>query len=211
MDLNMWKTVAGLSLLLCAFAGAHEPPLPKPRTPSVTVECRGRLRHGVVAIGGETTGTTITFNRTIYELQLQDEADQKFAKEHHKEPVIATGVLRKMKGTESKVRWIIDVETLAERDATKDKEGALLTIRGTLRSKIPLPGDSPEITMEAGGHTWPLDLSADQQLLAKAKSLVDQLVLLSGSLEQEAEEESSTPPVIRVKTLDRPANSPAQK
>ena len=71
----MWKLVSGISLTLCLFAMADDT-CPEP---SVSVKCCGRLRHGVVAIGGETTGTTITFNRTVWELQLPDDAAREFA------------------------------------------------------------------------------------------------------------------------------------
>lgn len=201
----MWKRIAGLSLFLSSFVGANEPHIAKPPQTSVTVECRGRLRHGVVAIGGETTGTTITFNRIVYELELKNDADQKFAKEHHKEPVVTTGTLRKVPATESKVRWIIYVKALSERDATKVKEGALLTIQGILRSPTSPQGESPKFTIEAGGHVWPIDLSTDAKLPAQAKLLLGQPVLLTGSLELETEEESPSPAVIRVKTLEQPA------
>ena len=206
----MWKPIAGLSLILCTFAFAQEPqssdqPLP------VSVECHGRLRHGVVAMGGETTGTTITFNRMMWELDLKDDAQQEFAKKHHKGTVTATGTLRKIAGTESKVRWIVDVKTLSERDATTVKEGTALTVRGTLRAIATHPAGSPEMTIEAAGQVWPLDLSAEAKLLALAKSLVGQTVLLAGSVEQDTDEDAYAAAFIRVKTLELPAKAPVKE
>jgi len=148
MESRMWKLLTGISLTLFTIAMADD----TPPEPSVLVECRGRLRDGVVAVGGETTGTTITFNRVVWELQLNDDIQRKFANEHSKEPVIVTGKLRKSAGTEVRVRWIVDVRTLSERDATKTKEGAQLTIQGTLRSTVLRPGDAPVLAIDANGH-----------------------------------------------------------
>lgn len=208
----MLKLLAGIGLTLSMFAMTDET---RP-APSVSVECCGRLRHGVVAIGGETTGTTITFNRMVWELQLHDDAARQFAKEHHKEPIVVTGTLRKIGGTEVKVRWIIDVKKLSERDATKDEEGARLTMQGTLRAADPRRDDSPWMTIDTDGEIWPIDVASDARLQVEAESLVGQPVLLSGNLERVTEEEevtekeASVPLIIRVATLKRSANVPVQ-
>ncbi len=208
----MWKLLTGISLTLLTVAMADAAPPAR----SVSVECCGRLRHGVFAIGGETTGTTITFNRMVWELLLNDDTQRKFAEEHGKELVIVTGTLRKIAGTEVKVRWIIDVETLSERDAAKHKEGVQLTVQGTLRATGPRSDESAEMTIDANGHVWPIDLSADARLHGKAVSLVDQPVLLTGSLEHVAEKEPDSdeelppPVVIRVKTLKPSADAPVE-
>ena len=208
----MWKLLAGIGLTVSMFAMADETP---PAT-SVSVECCGRLRHGVVAIGGETTGTTISFNRMVWELQLHDDAAREFAKEHHKEPVVVTGTLRKICGTEVKVRWIIDVTKLSERDAKKDEEGIRLTMQGTLRPAESRRDGSPMMTIDTDGEIWPIDVSADASLQVKAESLVGEPVLLSGSLDRVAEEEQvtenkeSVPLIIRVATLKRSVNVPVQ-
>ena len=208
----MLKLLAGIGLTLSMFAMTDET---RP-APSVSVECCGRLRHGVVAIGGETTGTTITFNRMVWELQLHDDAARQFAKEHHKEPIVVTGTLRKIGGTEVKVRWIIDVKKLSEHDATKDEEGARLTMHGTLRAADPRSDDSPSMTIDTDGEIWPIDVASDAKLQVEAESLVGQPVLLSGNLERVTEEEevtekeASVPLIIRVATLKRSANVPVQ-
>jgi len=206
----MWNLLSGIGLTLCMFAMADD----TPREPSVSVECCGRLRHGIVAIGGETTGTTITFNRTVWELRLPDDAAREFANEHHKERVIVTGRLRKVSGTEVKDRWIIDVRTLSKRDTTKDEEGTRLTIQGTLRTADPRQGDSPEMTIDADGQVWPIDLSSDAKLRGKAESLIGRPVLLTGSLnnvtKEGAEDEPGVPLVVRIKTLKQSVNVPVR-
>jgi len=208
----MWKLLAGIGLTVSMFALADE----TPPAPSVSVECCGRLRHGVVAIGGETTGTTITFNRMVWELQLHDDAAREFAKDHHKEPVVVTGTLRKISSTEVKVRWIIDVKKLSERDAKKDEEGARLTMQGTLRAAESRRDDAPMMTIDADGELWPIDVSADARLQVKAESLVGEPVVLTGGLDRVTEEEhvtekeESAPLFVRVATLKRSAKVPVQ-
>jgi hypothetical protein len=212
MEFRMLKLLAGIGLTLCMIAMTDE----TPPDPSVSVECCGRLRHGVVAIGGETTGTTITFNRIVWELQLHGDAAREFAKEHHKEPVVVTGTLRKVANTEVKDRWIIDVKKLSERDATKDEEGTRLTMQGTLQAADPRNDDFPRMTIDTDGEIWPIDVSSDARLQVKAESLVGQPVLLTGSLQRVTEEdkdtekEASVPLIVRVATLKRSASVPVQ-
>ena len=206
----MLKLLSGISLTLCMFAMVDE----TPREPSVMVECCGRLRHGIVAIGGETTGTTITFNHVVWELKLPNDAAREFAKEHHKDRVIVTGRLRKISGTEVKDRWIIDVRTLSKSDASEDEEGTRLTIQGTLRTADPRQSATTKMTIDSDGQVWPIDPSSDAKLRGKAESLIGRPVLLTGSLERviedDAEVESEAPLVVRLKTLRQSLNVPIQ-
>ena len=201
----MWKLLGGISLTLCLSAMA-EGTAPKP---FVSVECCGRLRHGVVAIGGETTGTTITFNRIIWELQLHNDAARKFATEHHKKSVVVTGALRKVAGVEKKVRWIIDVKKFSECGATKDKEGTRLSIQGRLQAADSRQDGSPRMTVVVGGHVWPLDLTSGGNLQSTAAALVGHSVLLTGHLEQVTKKRpDATTVFVRVKTLQRAESTP---
>lgn len=217
----MWKLLTGISLTLCSygtFATADETVLEKTESePSVSVECHGRLRHGVVAIGCETTGTTITFNRMTWELQFPDDAGREFAKAHHKEPVVVTGVLRRLVGTEEMVRWIIDVKTLSAHEEKADlEEGTQLTIRGMLRATDPRTGNSDELTIDTNGQVWHLDLSSEARLQEAADSLIGRPVLLTGSLKQVTEEveqetrktDSPEKYLVRVKNIRANAISP---
>lgn len=200
----MWKFISGISLTFCMFAAADD----TPPEPSVSVQCCGRVRDGIVAIGCETTGTTITFNRMVWELQLPDAAARGFAESHNKEFVNVTGTLRRIAGTEARERWIVDVKTLSERDATKDKEGARLTVQGTLRATDRRTGDSPALRIEADGQIWPIAVAVDARLQVEAKSFVGQPVLVTGSLELVAEDDSDDQRIIRVKTLRGSTSAP---
>jgi hypothetical protein len=188
------------------------------KEPSVSVLCHGRLRHGVVAVGGETTGTTITFNRVTWELQLPDEASREFAKRNHQEPAVVTGTLRKVVGTEKLVRWIVHVKKLTESDS-RDllEEGAKVTIRGTLRAALSQTGDIPELSVRADDQIWRLDFTANRETQTAAESFIGQSVLLTGSvlpLPEETERGTTRPPTpathsVRVKTIEASANAAA--
>ena len=147
---------------------------------------------------------------------MHDDAAREFARGHHKETVAVTGTLRKLESTEVRVRWIIDVKKLSERDATKDEEGTRLTMQGTLRATDPHTDDSSRMTIDTDDEIWPIDVSPDAKLQVKAESLVGQSVVLTGSLEQVDEEEqvtekeTSVPFIIRVKTLKQSAKVPVQ-
>jgi len=199
MELKMWKLLIGITLTVCTFAVAAEPP----EKQSVSAECCGRLRHGIVTIGGETTGTTITFNRIVWELQLHDDAARDFAKKHHSEHIVVTGQLRKVVGTETMPRWIIDVNSMTKVDPTKVDEGSKLTIRGTLRATPASTKDASEIIVDVDDKTWPIDISSDAKLRANAKSLVGESIVAKCHVERTDEEDPASPIIIRVKTVQQ--------
>lgn len=201
----MWKRLAAISFLFSAVLVADEPPVCQPKASPARVECHGRLRYGVVAIGGETTGTTITFEGLTWELKLPDEASRTFAKEHHKGPVTAVGTLRRVAGQEKSVRWIVDVERLTERDPDAVKESATITVEGQLRAGETVPGKTPGMELEVAGVPWILDLTAEAALPAQARLLEGKVVMLTGSVVPASYAEPPTP-VIRVSTLAIPAS-----
>ena len=188
------------------------------RKPAVSVVCHGRLRHGVIAIGGETTGTTITFHRVTWELQFSDDGSQELAARHNKASVAVTGTLRKVMGTEDAVRWIVDVEKLSPLDSrdTPD-EGAKVTLRGTMRAALAVTGDIPDLSVHADDQIWRLDFGANRETLAAAESLIGQPVLLTGSvlpLPEESERKIARSPeaethTVRVKTVEAAADKTA--
>lgn len=186
--------------------------------PAVSVECHGRLRHGVAAIGCETTGTTISFHRMTWELQLPDAASREFAARHHKEPVIVTGTLQKVESTESRVRWIVDVVSLKEFPArARFEEAATVTIRGMLRAALSQTSDSPELSVHADDQIWKLEFAADATDRTAAEALIGEMVLLSGSVLPFPEEAPTSntklhavkTQAVRVKTLKGSGNSAA--
>jgi hypothetical protein len=81
------------------------------------VEFKGKLRTGIVAIGGETTGTIIETKDGTYELELgKDKELRAKAKRLDGKPVVVTGILGVRKGIEVKERKIITVTSLKGAD-----------------------------------------------------------------------------------------------
>lgn len=197
----MRNLITGLCLLVCAVASGMGLPDKTEAEHSVTVRCHGKLRTGIASIGGETTGTTITFHKRTWELNLLDEEAVGFAENHNKEPVTAIGTLRKVQGTEMKSRWIIDVKTLEERDAKVTAEGVQLTILGKVGAVKTTPHKPAQLTIEAGDISWPITFPSDPKLQVKAEMLVGKPVSIHGALEIENDGSSHREVIVQVKTL----------
>lgn len=80
---------------------------------AVEVRVRGILTNGIIAIGGETTGTTIRFGKTTWELELQNQKTLRTAAEKlNGKPVVVSGLVRTQKGIEVATRTILTVKSL---------------------------------------------------------------------------------------------------
>ena len=105
-------TVIGLTGL-CALESLPGDERPMKDDEYIHVEVRGLLQTGVVAIGGETTGVTITARGATWELDLgNDEKLQKAAEKLDGTRVDVTGDLEVREGVEVRQRWIVSVGTL---------------------------------------------------------------------------------------------------
>lgn len=190
-----------MTLVLGGLIAGTDSKLEQPPAEPIRVECHGKMRTGVVAIGGETTGMTITFSGMTWELNCRDEAGRTAAKQHHKQPMTVIGSLRQVRGKAIPIRWIVDVERMDPRDADKCAEGANLTVQGMLQAAEGTAHGVQEMMIHAAGVTWPLDLSAEVPLRDKVAAMKGKIVLLKGRLEQEAK--SSPPrPILRVKVIE---------
>lgn len=80
---------------------------------SIRVRIVGKLQTGNLAIGGETTGTTITANGITWELDFGDnkELREKAASLNGRQ-VLVRGTLERKRGVEIKERWIVTVTKL---------------------------------------------------------------------------------------------------
>lgn len=95
------------------ISAALSAPDPARAEESVTVTVVGTLRTGVVAIGGETTGATITANRITWELDFGKDAELRAAAEKlDGKRVTVTGTLERRTAVEIKERWIVVVTNL---------------------------------------------------------------------------------------------------
>lgn len=193
----MWKLIGVLSLTFCLSATADE----TDPAQSVTVEFCGRLRDGMMAIGGECTGTTISFERIIWEVKLNSDAQRQFADKHNKDTVVVTGSLSKVSGIETKDRWVIDVKKLSELDPTKHKPGVRMAIVGQLQTA----DDGLNLMMiKSSKQVWTIDLTANADLKKLAQSAVNQRVMLIGNVKQPPQEDRTAQPVLKVTAIKQP-------
>ncbi|EAQ80158.1 hypothetical protein [Blastopirellula marina] len=80
---------------------------------SIQVTVIGKLQTGLVAIGGETTGTTITAKGITWELELgSSEELRKMAETLDGKQAKVTGSLERRAGVEVAERWIVTVKKL---------------------------------------------------------------------------------------------------
>ena len=80
---------------------------------SVEVTIVGTIRAGIVAIGGETTGTTITAKKMTFELDFGEVEDSRMlAEELDGKKAKVRGSLERRAGVEIKERWIVTVEKI---------------------------------------------------------------------------------------------------
>lgn len=118
------KTFA-VSLLALLFAGMVTNPVvvaAKPSPEYIKVEVKGKLTAGVFAIGGETTGTTITAKGVTWELDFGKNAELRAsARKLNGKKVIVQGQLTRRVGVEIRQRFIVTVTSLktAAKDANK--------------------------------------------------------------------------------------------
>lgn len=119
--------VSWLVLLLAVAAGSPAPAADE----SISVKVVGKLRAGVVAIGGETTGFTITANGVTWELDFGKNEELATAAEKLDEKlVVVEGTLQRRAGVEKKERWIVTVKELKE-PAKKSVPGERARFRAT--------------------------------------------------------------------------------
>ena len=79
---------------------------------AIDVNMVGKITTGVVAIGSETTGTTMTCGNITWQLLL-DESQLKIAKQLGNQKARVTGRLSMRPGTEIAKHWIVKVKTIA--------------------------------------------------------------------------------------------------
>ena len=182
-------------------------PLPveqkKVSTPAIDIVIQGTLRQGVLAIGAETTGTTITANGMTWDLELPP-ALKTFADTHHKQTVKASGRLKKVKGTEVPDRWILSAMSIRTVESVKDKKGSVdVTFRGKLRTGIlAIGGETTGVELTDDGVTWELDLSHAKNLQQKTTDLHKTTVIAKGRLRKVKGIERPDRFVIRVSGLE---------
>ena len=79
---------------------------------TVAVKVKGKLMHGLMAIGGETTGTVITARKTTWELDVSAPGLRAKAAKLNGKTVVVTGLVRQKAGVEISKRTILVVKTM---------------------------------------------------------------------------------------------------
>lgn len=104
---------------------AEQPSSDADTADGITVRAVGTIRTGMVAIGGETTGTTITADDIVLELDLGGkEALAAVAEKLDGRRGIATGRLHRVRGVERGDRWIVKVSDLRSIDQAAARESS---------------------------------------------------------------------------------------
>ena len=89
----------------------------------ITVEIKGRLRTGVAAIGGETTGVTVAASSLTFELYFGENAELlEAAKRLNGQTVLVNGRLEGRRGIEIPLRQIVTVESLESASSEEEDD-----------------------------------------------------------------------------------------
>lgn len=139
---------------------------------AVEVRVRGTLTHGIMAIGGETTGTIIRFGKTTWELDLRknptfDPAAEKLSGNR----VVVTGTVRMQVGVEIAKRTILTVESIGP---AVPKDAVLDVIEGQIDSVEDIDDKTLGVDMPPYARAFCIhrDYSPNAQfLMDKARSL----------------------------------------
>jgi len=102
------------------------------------IQVRGKLSTGIMAIGGETTGTILTTEDGTWELDSSGSKElSELADKLNGKAVVVTGVPERREGVEIKERRIIKVQSLETAEESGDRKAALngtVTIPANLAS-----------------------------------------------------------------------------
>lgn len=109
-------------VLVLMLAGLGAAAASAPPGDYIKVEVRGTLRTGLMAIGGETTGTVVTARGVTWELDLRQIPDGlKRAESLDGKRVLVKGGLEVRPGVERRERAIVTVTSLEPAPASPDQ------------------------------------------------------------------------------------------
>lgn len=119
---RMLAFIVVLTFSLCMLAPGQAGD-PKKDDSYVKVEARGKLQTGIMAPGGETTGTILRTDTVTLELDLGKDKDLAAQVDKLKnQTVLVTGTLQVRKGVAVKTRWIVQVATLKAAEMQVEKK-----------------------------------------------------------------------------------------
>lgn len=156
VDRDGIKTVNGH-----AVPAVDEDSSPAKVADSIKVTVVGTLRTGLVAIGGETTGTTITSNGVTWELDFGKQAEMRDqAEKLDGNQVVVTGTLQRRAGVEVAERWIVTVSKLKR--AGEGNTSAVPATNDSLMASVTQPGT--EIRFLTEDATTVIDITSESGL-----------------------------------------------
>jgi len=117
----LWRTIfMGLVLFTLLAVQTSDSALAGDEATYIKVEVKGKLRTGLAAIGGETTGTVIETKTGALELDFGKNKELRdLAAKLNGRSAVATGTLTFRKGLAVKQRYIVTVTTLKAGDGKK--------------------------------------------------------------------------------------------
>ncbi|VAX40407.1 hypothetical protein MNBD_PLANCTO02-365 [hydrothermal vent metagenome] len=151
----------------------------------VKVEVHGKLQTGIMAIGGETTGTRISANGITWEVDLgKNPKLRKKGEGLGGKKVVLTGLLTRRKGVEIRERWIVVIESIKAAGNQKEKKDYVkVEVHGKLQTGImAIGGETTGTRISANGITWEVDLGKNPKLRKKGEGLGGKKVVLTGLL-----------------------------
>ena len=139
--MDAFKNITCALLLAISFVVCASPKLApaqdKRIRPVILVTFTGRLNHGVLAVGGETTGTEISADKITWELDFRSNKKVRaLANQWNRQTVIATGKLERRKGLEVSERWIVLVDKLEKPKKPKAPHTVHVDVIGKFRTGI---------------------------------------------------------------------------
>lgn len=126
----------------------------KPRRLTRPIVVAGVLETGLMAIGGETTGTTLTSHGRIYELDFSSKPDmEEIASGLNGREVVVTGPLRLVRGVEVKERWIIAVQKIGPAPKPEQKAEP-----GTVGIDVQTTGETARVELRSNGEKLQVEI-----------------------------------------------------
>lgn len=178
-----FATGIGLSLLgrMESLVAASDEP--SEMSGSTRVTLRGKLETGIVAIGGETTGTQIAAGSVVFEIANPDDEEfRDWIQRLSGHSVVARGQLERKAGVEIAERWLVTLEQLAP--AESDEAVVELELEGELNNEVfAIGGETTGTVLNTGSTAWELELSRNATLREVAAKLHGQQVFAHGVLE----------------------------
>ncbi|MGH7202124.1 MAG: hypothetical protein ACREJB_16080 [Planctomycetaceae bacterium] len=191
---QQWLAAALIVLTASTANAAGENEQAKKSGEYIRVEIRGVIHTGVVAIGGETTGTTITADGVAWELELGEAPIGEAVGTLNGRTALVTGELEVRKGVEIPQRWVVHVKSLKSAAPPEQPEGAskldgnrlrqlLAERRDTLEQAVVLARTRYEQGQGGVNQLFELTIELTEAKLALADGAEERIGLLNEQVE----------------------------